>query len=271
MKVEMFDLWNKVPGECMEAPKITAYIPDEKKSDGAVVIFPGGAYWDRAKHEGAGYAKFLAENGICAFDVAYRVGGHRFPCQLLDARRAVKFARFYAEKYGIDKNKIAVMGSSAGGHLAALVSTYKKDLKIGDATDEIENEPYLPNAQILCYSVIEGVGDFASKGSYKNLLGEKYEELVHEVSPIEIASEGTPRAFIWQTFADSAVHIANSLHYAERLKELGTPVEMHIFPDGKHGIGICVGDINKYEEPEILAHNAQWTDLLLNWLKYNGF
>ncbi len=271
MRIETFDLWNKVPGMCEEVPKITAYIPDEKKSDSAVVIFPGGAYWDRAKHEGAGYAKFLAENGITAFDVAYRVGGHRFPVQLLDARRGVKFARFHAEKYGIDKNKIAVMGSSAGGHLAALVSTYRKNIELGIDADEIEKEAYLPNAQILCYPVIKGVGEFASIGSYKNLLGEKYEELVYEVIPSEIATEGTPQAFIWQTFADGAVHITNSLQYAEKLKALGTSVEMHIFPDGKHGIGICVGDINKHEEPEILAHNAQWTGLLLNWLEYIGF
>ena len=104
-----------------------------------------------------------------------------------------------------------------------------------------------------------------------NLLGEDYPDMVPEVTPDEIAKEGTPQAFIWHTFADDGVHVANSLHYAEKLKELGTPVEIHIFPDGKHGLGICVGDINKYEEPEILAHNAQWTSLLLNWLKYVGF
>ena len=271
MKTEKFDLWTNVPGMCEEVPTITAYIPDNKTSDAAVVIFPGGAYSDRAKHEGAGYAKFLAENGVTAFDVAYRVGAHKFPVQLLDARRAVKFARFKAKKYGISKDKIAVMGSSAGGHLAALVSTYIKEIELGVEADEIENEAYLPNAQILCYPVIKGVGEFAPTGSYKNLLGDKFDELVHEVIPVEIATEGTPQAFIWQTFADEAVHITNSLCYAEKLKALGTSVEMHIFPDGKHGIGLCVGDINKYEEPEILAHNAQWTDLLLNWLKYIGF
>ena len=59
--------------------------------------------------------------------------------------------------------------------------------------------------------------------------------------------------------------------YVSTLKKLNIDVEMHIFSRGKHGIGICVGDINKYEEPEILEHNAQWTRLLLNWLKYIGF
>ena len=272
MTVEKFDLWNSVPGECMEVPTITAYIPDEKKSEGAVVIFPGGAYWDRAKHEGAGYAKFLAENGITAFDVAYRVGGHKHPCQLLDARRAVKFARFYAEKYGIDKTKIAVMGSSAGGHLAALVSTYFDNIDIEIEQDEIEKEDFIPNAQILCYAVIrllgKGIGCF---GTGANLLGDKLATMGEDFQPDMIASEKTPQAFIWHTATDGAVNVCQSYMYASALKKLNIDVEMHIFPHGKHGIGICVGDINKYEEPEILEHNAQWTTLLLNWLRYIGF
>lgn len=265
------EIWSNVPGVCEEVPTITAYVPDNKTSDAAVIVFAGGGYAGRAKHEGEVYAKFLAENGITAFDVAYRVAPHTFPLQLLDARRAVKLVRFNAEKYGIDKDKIAVMGSSAGGHLAALVSTYTKDIELGVPADEIEAESYLPNAQILCYPVIEMVAPCGHIGSGMNLLGENYPDMVPEVTPDEIADTGTPQAFIWHTFADNGVHVSNSLHYAEKLKELGTPVELHIFPDGRHGLGICEGDINKCEESKILVHNAQWTKLLLNWLKYIGF
>ena len=108
MYTEQMNLWDNTPGLCEEVPTITYYKPDVKKSDAAVVIFPGGGYNHRAPHEGEGYAKFLAENGISAFVVAYRVAPHHFPLPLLDARRGVRFVRYYAEKYGIDKNKVAV-------------------------------------------------------------------------------------------------------------------------------------------------------------------
>ncbi len=273
MKIESFDLWNKVPGECKEVPKITAYIPDEKKHKGAIVIFPGGGYVGRAPHEGEGYAKMLAEHGYVSFVVDYRVSPHRFPCQLLDARRGVKFARFYAEKYGIDKNKVAVMGSSAGGHLAALVSTYFKEIDCQVEQDEIEKEDFIPNAQILCYPVIRILGKgIAHFGTGQNLLGvEKHAIYGEDFQPDAIASEKTPQAFIWHTASDDGVSVLNSYVYASALKKLNIDVEMHIFPHGGHGLGTCVGDINKEEDGKILEHNSQWTDLLDNWLNYTGF
>ncbi len=271
MKTESFDLWNKIPGICEEKPVITAYIPDNKTSNAAVVIFPGGGYHGRAPHEGKGYAEFLAQNGISAFVVDYRVAPHEFPIELLDARRAVKFVRFNAEKFGIDKNKVAVMGSSAGGHLATLVSTFTKEVALEVENDEIESENYLPNAQILCYPVIETVEPYGHIGSGKNLLGVNYPKMVPEVTPDEIAAEGTPQTFIWHTFEDGVVHIANSLHYAEKLKTIGTSVEMHIFPHGRHGIGLCEGDVVADCDKKMLKHNSQWSKLLLNWLKYIGF
>ncbi len=271
LKFEIFDLWNNVPGMCEEVPKITAYIPDNKASDGAVVIFPGGGYAVRANHEGEGYAKYLSENGITAFVVDYRVSPHRFPCQLLDARRGVKFARFYAEKYGIDKDKIAVMGSSAGGHLAALVSTYFDEIDCEVVQDEIEKEDFIPKAQILCYPVIRILGKgIAHFGTGQNLLGvEKHASCGEGFQPDMLVSERTPKAFIWHTAADGGVSVLNSYEYASSLKRHNIDVEMHIFPHGIHGLGVCKGDTT--EDEKVLAHDAQWTQLLLNWLRYIGF
>lgn len=273
MKKEVFDLWNRVPGECCEVPKITAYIPDNKTNDGAVVIFPGGAYVGRAMHEGEGYALALNKMGFVAFVVDYRVSPHRFPAQLLDARRAVKFARYYAEKYGIDKNKIAVMGSSAGGHLAALASTYFDDIDVDIEQDEIEKEDFIPNAQILCYPVIRLLGKgIAHFGTGQNLLGmEKHAMCGEDFQPDMIVNEKTPQAFIWHTASDEGVSVLNSYVYASALRKLKIDAEMHIFPHGRHGLGTCVGDINKTEEFKILEHNRQWTELLENWLNYIGF
>lgn len=273
MKIEKYDLWNTVPGMCEEVPKITVFTPENKTSRGGVVIFPGGAYAGRAPHEGEGYAKFLAEAGLTAFVVDYRVSPHRFPCQLLDARRGLKFARFHAEKYGIDKDKIAVMGSSAGGHLAALVSTYFDDIDIEIEADDIEGEDFIPNAQILCYPVIRILGKgIAHLGTGQNLLGvEKHAIWGEAFQPDMLASQKTPQAFIWHTAADDGVSVLNSYTYAASLKKSNVDVEMHIFPHGKHGLGTCVGDIDKEEDAKILEHDGQWTSLLLNWLRYIGF
>ena len=136
-----------------ENPQISYYKPEKTSSDWSVVIFPGGGYHHRAEHEGKGYAEFLNEHGITAFVVDYRVIPNRFPAELSDARRAMRFVRKNAELFGIKKEKIAVMGSSAGGHLATLVSNYLGELP-GEPYDEIDNEEFLANAQIALQSYV---------------------------------------------------------------------------------------------------------------------
>ncbi|MBE6694828.1 MAG: alpha/beta hydrolase [Ruminococcaceae bacterium] len=242
-----------------------------KKSDAAIVIFPGGAYTHRAEHEGKAYAEFLAENGISAFVVDYRVAPDYFPKPLADARRAVRFVRYYSEKFGIDASKVAVMGSSAGGHLAALVSTYRGEIE-GEGIDEIDNECYLPNAQILCYPVISTVDDTIwHRGSGLNLLGEDNLDFAPNVSPELIADEKTPQAFIWHTAPDG-VNVINSYVYASALRRKNVPVEMHIFPEGPHGLGLCVLHASLDEEAKKMRrHVGRWSQMLLTWFSYIGY
>lgn len=267
MASNCFDLWENIPGDYTDKPIVTYYPPQNKRSDAAVVIFPGGAYCNRAPHEGSKYAEFLAENGISAFVVDYRVAPHAFPLPLLDARRAVRFVRYHAEKFGIDKNKVAVMGSSAGGHLAALVSTYRKPIAF-EGADAIDKEEYLPNKQILCYPVINLYDlNIAHVGSGDNLLGNSFMENHDSVSrmklsPNMLVSKKTPGAFIWHTFEDEGVNVKNSLEYAERLRDYKIDTEMHIFPYGWHGMGLT------NREDALQNHVAQWSDLLINWLRF---
>ena len=236
----------------MILPESTTYFaPTAPVTDKAVVILPGGAYSHLADHEGAGYAQFLAAHGYHAFVVAYAIAPHRFPEPLIDARRAIAFVRKNAASYGIDPHKIAVMGSSAGGHLAALTATSTATMGGDDTVD------YLPDAQILCYPVIcapsSGV---AHEGSYENLLGEK--DLVREaaVDPSLLVTDTTPPAFIWHTHDDDCVNVINSYVYAQALRRHNVSAELHVFPHGPHGLGLA----------EDRPHVAQWSNLLLRWL-----
>lgn len=270
MYCETMNLWENTPGLCEEVPTITYYRPDNAVSDAAVVIFPGGGYSHRAPHEGRGYADFLVNNGIAAFVVEYRVHPHTFPLPLLDARRAVRFVRHYAERFGINKNKIAVMGSSAGGHLAALVSTYRKPIEF-EGCDEIDQEDFLPNKQILCYPVINLYDlNIAHIGSGDNLIGNSFIETHDTVSrmklsPNMLVSKATPEAFIWHTFEDAGVNVKNSLEYAERLRDYGIATELHIFPHGPHGMGLT------NRENAMQNHVSQWGAMLITWLNYTNW
>ncbi|MBR2612645.1 MAG: alpha/beta hydrolase [Clostridia bacterium] len=240
-------------------PTLTYYAPTEKKSDACVVIFPGGGYSMRAPHEGDGYARFFQENGIASFVCEYRVKPESFPRPLLDARRAVRYARANAEKYGYSPDKILVMGSSAGGHLASLVSTYRGELE-GEEGDSLREVNSIPNGTILCYPVIDMVGEYTHVGSRTNLVGESGKAF-EEISTCDILDENTPPAFLWHTNEDGGVHVANSYKYALALRSFGIPAEVHVFPYGRHGLGLCLED----------AHVAQWSALLLNWMKVMNF
>ena len=260
--MEKYTLWQYTPGLCEEIPEIDCYVPKTKCSDAAVVIFPGGGYRSRAMHEGDGYARFLNEHGITAFVVNYRVAPHTFPLQLLDARRAVRWVRANAKRYGLDTNRIAVMGSSAGGHLAALVSTYTKPIEF-ENQDSIDQENYLPNAQILCYPVIEqpGIENVSHAGSYRNLIGGADPDMETDLNPAKNVTPNTPEAFIWHTDADKGVSVINSYIYATALHNNEVPVELHVFPDGRHGLGLA----------PTIAHTAQWGNLMIKWLNRLGW
>ena len=261
---ETFNLWKETPGRRDREITITLCAPDRKVSKGTVVIFAGGGYTEHAHHEDIEYAEFLASNGYFAFYVDYRYWPDLFPLQLLDARRAVRFVRKQAEKYGYQKDKIAVMGSSAGGHLAALVSNYCKPIEF-EGIDEIDREDYIPNAQILCYPVISVVKPYGHISSGQHLLGERYDELKEEFCIEKMVTKKTPPAFICHSSGDTCVFLQNTLNYTSEMNKCGVQTEIHIFPDGYHGMGLCV------EDDKTTVHTRQWAQLLLNWLEYMDF
>ena len=265
--MEKAKLWNgAVPGhqEEFHIPEIKYFAPKGEPTGAAVITFAGGGYRTRALYECESYCELLSERGIAAFDVEYRVDPTKFPYPLLDARRAVRYVRANAEKYRIDPNRIAVMGSSAGGHLAALVSTYTKPID-GESVDEIDDFDFLPNAQILCYPVMDNE---SHRSSYDKLLGENASAEEREaVTPHVIAGESTPPAFIWHTSTDPCVNVSGSLKYAQRLHDLGIEPELHIYPIGGHGLGL-----GYYPEKNIdLPYVRRWANDLIAWLELKKF
>lgn len=257
MFIKTVNLWENTPGAYDKIPALDVYIPEKKTSDIAVVVLPGGGYYGHAEHEGKDFGEFLSSNGITAFVLPYRVAPHRFPLPLLDARRAIRYVRYYSGEYGIDKNKVYIMGASAGGHLAALTATYNDPIDF-EGLDEIDREAFRPDGQILCYPVIELLGDgLIHYGAVENFLADRKHTLGNALSPNLIADSSAPRAFIWHAFGDAAVNASQPMGYAQRLKDVGVDVELHIYSGGRHGMGLS---------PEN-SHIAGWTEVLLRWLK----
>ena len=253
------ELWNKLPDGLDTNVELDYYKAIRKTTDATIVILPGGAYLGLADHEGEGYARYFNTIGMDAFVLKYRVYPYQFPIELLDARRAIRYVRYHAKEYGIDPKKIIVMGSSAGGHLASLLCTYRDKIEY-ENVDEIDEVDYLPNAQILCYPVInlttDGIRHYDTAIS---LLGKERQNISDNFCAHIIADEQTPKAFIWHTADDDAVNVINSYQYATKLREVNVPVEMHIFPNGYHGLGLSL------ENP----HVSQCVGLMKNCLIYN--
>lgn len=247
----------------IETPQYQVYLPDKAKSNGAgVVIFPGGGYGVLASvHEGHDYAKWLAGRGVAGIVVKYRVTGnqalgYQFPVPFLDARRAIRTVRAKAAEWGIDRKKIGVMGSSAGGHLASLCATRFGDtFPEEDKNDDIDQQNCRPDFAILIYPVIVMGPPLGHSGSSHKLLGDEPPvETLEKYSTDKCVTKDTPPVFLIST-SDDKVDCRNSLDFAAACKAKGVPVSLHLFEKGGHGYGLKgKGDL------------AIWPLLLEQWL-----
>jgi len=244
-------------------PTIAAYIaPKEKATGAAVMICPGGGYGIlAASHEGSDLAKWFNERGISAFVLKYRLPDanamtHQHEAPLLDAMQGMKIIRQGAKKWNIDADKIGVMGFSAGGHLAATLSTH---YNVGEKASEEAK----PNFAILMYPVISLLPELAHGGSRDNLLGpDKSEELIRYYSNELQVSAKTPTAFLVHAMDDTGVPPENSIAYYLALKKFKIPAEMHLYPKGGHGYAM---------RTEGKGSLANWPAALEGWMKANGW
>ncbi len=249
-----------------DIPTLTRFDPVGGTATGsAMVICPGGGYGGLAGHEGADYALFLNRRGVTAFVLRYRLGsaGYRHPAMLMDAARAVRWVRAHAAATGIDPKRVGIMGSSAGGHLASTLLTHF-DLGNPESTDPVERESSRPDLGVLCYPVIT-LGPEGHGGSRRNLVGEfASADLLRNLSNELQVTPGTPPTFVWHTFEDAVVPVANALLFAAALERNRVPFDLHIYQKGRHGIGLGA-------RPPEFEGAHEWTTDLVFWLREQGF
>ena len=252
-----------VGDEDADKPHIRIYRPDGANTGAACIVCPGGGYGALAvDHEGHQVAVWMQKLGITAVVLKYRLGPrYRHPAPLQDVTRAVRLVRSRADELGIDRDRVGVMGFSAGGHLASTIATH---YDAGDPTadDPVDRQSCRPSFSILAYPVISLGSDFAHAGSRRNLLGSDPDPdvLASLTNETQVTSD-TPPTFLFHTADDSAVPVKNSLVYYDALVEAGVDAELHIFRHGRHGVGFAPGS------PTL----GIWPDLLENWLRDSGW
>jgi acetyl esterase/lipase len=265
---QVMHLWSgAAPGALsngdQDTPSMTVCLPrNTPVGMTAVIILPGGAYRNLAmNHEGRQVAGYLNAAGVAAFLLKYRLGPrYHHPIEMGDAQRAVRMVRSHAGEWHIDPARIGIMGFSAGGHLAATVSTHF-DSGEPAATDPVDRAGSRPDFAILAYPVISLTEPWTHQGSKTNLLGESAPaDLARSLSADLAVTQQTPPTFLFQTDADATVPAENAVHYYLVLRKVGVPAEMHIFEHGPHGLGLAL------DNPAI----GQWPSLLLNWLRARG-
>lgn len=249
--------------EVIDIPTLTPFTaPKEKATGAAIVVLPGGGYRALSDvKEGSAVAEYLNSIGVTAFVLKYRLGPkYGQPNQLLDASRAMRMVRSRAKEWGIDANRIGILGFSAGGHLASTLAMHF-DSGNPNAAEELEKVSSRPDLQVLIYPVIT-MGEFTHKGSKLNLLGENpSEELVKKYSNELQVTKETPPAFIVHGLDDKTVPIENSLQYVQALRKNGVPFEFHLYEKGAHGFGLAPTD-------PILS---TWKDRMKDWLVLRNF
>ena len=231
----------------------------------AILVIPGGAYWLQSDAEADPVAHFFLAEGYNAFILRYSVGrgvDSKWPMPLYEASAAMKYIRDHAEELCIDPDYVFAIGFSAGGHLAAALGSLWDNDEI-EAKLGMKKGYNRPTGTILSYPVISGL-EYGHRGSINNILKQERddEEARRSVSLELHVSEKTAPCFLWATRTDDAVPVQNTLLYAEALANHNIPFEMHIYPEGPHGLSLGKKYVN-CPYPEVSA----WTKDAIRWVE----
>lgn len=243
--------------ECILGEK--PFDADKEWQRPAVIVVPGGGYAYASKREGEPVAMAFLARGFQAFILDYKTGvenGVKYPEQLLQLGAAVDYVKKHAAELNVNADEVFAVGFSAGGHLVGNLAVEYADVpnKAGQALD------CKPTAVGLCYPVISKI--HGHQGSYNNLLNgyseEEKEALLKTLNVNEAVTENTPPAFLWATATDGAVPADNALRYALACANNGVPYEIHIYPQGSHGLS--TGSLEVNGESAALKRVSAWLD-----------
>ncbi len=243
-------------------PSITFLRPSVDRANGtAVIVAPGGGYstvvTDR---EGTQFARWLGTLGITTFVLNYRLKDYGHPAPLQDVARALRVVRSRAVEFGIRPDRLGVMGSSAGGHLAASLGTLFNHAAAKTGAD-IDSISARPDFLILMYPVITFEDPVAHAGSRTSLLGASpSRELVELMSTEKQVTAGTPPTLLFHSQDDKVVPVENSIRFFQALTRAGVPADLHLFPRGGHGFSMKPG----------LGTVSDWPRLAEVWFRERG-
>ena len=246
-------------------PILTVLRPD-RPNGASLLLIPGGGYkWAVVDKEGLDCARVFAAAGVTCFVLRYRLPGDGWAAgpdaPLQDAQRALRLVRSQAAAHGLDPAQVAVLGASAGGHLAGML-TARADATYA-ALDDADAVSHRPDLSILLYPVATMADPHVHAGSRLELLGEApTAEMIARYSLERMDWTGRPPTFLLHAMDDPAVPVENSLQLLTTLKAAGVPAEAHLFQEGGHGFGI-----------RLIAGKpaAAWPQLALAWAARHGW
>ncbi len=245
----------------------SAYMKIQKRP--LILICPGGGYEFVSEKESEMLALKFVGMGYHAAVLKYSVKPAVYPTQIMQTAQAWKLIHDHADEWNVLTDKMVICGCSAGGHLAASYGIFCTNDDIASSVN-LPAQELRPAGMILCYPVITA-GEYAHKGSFAALLGNDYDNLTAQaldsVSLEKQVSAQTPPAFIWHTFTDNVVPVENSLLFTAALRKNNVNAELHIFPDGGHGL--CLSDelTADLDGWGVQDECRIWTELARVWLK----
>jgi acetyl esterase/lipase len=259
---------------CRDIPYMRVFRPSPSTDSpsAAILIIPGGGY-DRLtdSKEQEPVAEYCSRAlHVTAFVLYYRLvqrdGTYRYPVPMWDGQRALKLIRSKAAQYGIDPERLALLGFSAGGHLASTLTLHSATDFGLPTHDAVDHENGHPNLLGLGYPVISmDPADVPPSGSYRNLLrgftGTELERLQVYLSGEKNVTARTPPVFLFESMDDAVISPENSVLFVQALKEHGISVDAHLFADGKHGAGLAIG----------IPEESAWPSMFEHWLAEQHF
>lgn len=230
-----------------------------------IIICPGGGYEMTSYREGEPVAMHFLSKGYHACVLRYSVAPSLFPTQVLEVGQAMKMIHEHAGEWNVDVDKIVVQGASAGGHLAASYGIFWNQ-EFMSSKLQTKAEALKPKGIMLSYPVITSDPRYAHMGSFENLLGDRLGQCADAMSLENQVTKTMPPCFIWHTATDKTVPVENSLLMTLALRRVEVPVELHIFPEGEHGLSLASPLVEREDGSGVQAECARWIDLADAWI-----